>query len=318
MTKFVTFVVQHRTLLMRGVAAVALLILLVFIVRGLRKPAEVIQVNPKTQVIFVPKIIYRDIDRYLPPKSRGPAKEALDSAKKNGTNVDQLGVGNAESTSVGEGTVTITTLPLTGSTPLVVQPFTFTDGWRLKLTSDGIVNPSTKTVKGTYELTQRFVITNTVGRDRNNLLTSDIKLFELDQHDTPREIDMTSSYTIATKASDTRPRAKFYVKPTLQGGVAVLPGSTQTPTGDTSSAFTVAIPWWKRGTARAVETTRYAYLTPTATLNNADITVGMTPVSFNIGTVQHLPVTDMWASPYLGISLKTNQKKFGVVFSTTF
>lgn len=315
-----TFITSHRHVILRGVSVVAFLLLLVVVLRGLRKPAEVIHVDPVTKVVFIPRqvIAYRDIVKYIPKEDQGIVKRALDSAKNNGTNVDQINVGRVDSSTFGEGTITVTTTNLGTSTPFAFTPFEFTDGWRLRMKSDGVVDPVTHTVKGTYELKQQFVITNTIGRDRNNLLTSEIKLFELDPQGKQRELDTTSSYTVATKTSDQRPRAKFYVKPTLQGGVAVLPSVASTAEGGTTSAFSVGIPWWKRGTARAVETTRYAYLTPTATLNNADITVGITPVSFNIGTVKHLPVTDLWASPYVGVSLNTNQKKFGVVFSTTF
>lgn len=311
---------KYRARVLRLIAIIGLIFLVLFIARKLHKPAEIVQVDPVTKIIFVPKevIKYRDVVKYIPIKDRGVAKDALDAAKNKGVIVDQLGVTHATSDSVGEGTITITTLPLNASTPLAFSPFTFTDNWRLSMTSDGIVDPKTNTVSGTYTLRQKFVITNTIGQDENNLLTNDIKLFELDKEGKELPINTTSSYTIATKKLDTRPKPKLYVKPTLQGGVAVLPDSAQISPNTTTSAFSVSIPWWKRGTARAVETTRYAYLTPTATVNNGEVTVGVSPISFNLGTVKHLPITDLWSSPYIGVSLKNNQKKFGIVFGTTF
>jgi hypothetical protein len=79
------------------------------------------------------------------------------------------------------------------------------------------------------------------------------------------------------------------------------------------------MPWLKRGTTEAVETTRYAYFTPIITVNNADFTAGLLPVSLNVGTLTYLPLTDLWISPYVGVSVKdANAKRFGVIFSTTF
>lgn len=320
MIAILSFVHRHKNIIVRIVAGLVLLFLLLFVIRGLRKPAEVVQINPRNQVIFVPEevIVYKEIIKYLPAKHRRVAKDALDSAKKNGVDVGQLGIGESTTESVGEGTVTVSTIPFGTSSQLAFTPFTFTDGWRLWLESDGVIDPTTQKVKGTYTLKQQFVITHTMGRDANNLLTNEIKLFQMGKDGKPAELDIDSFYTIATKVSDTRPRPKFYMKPTLQGGVAVLPNTVQSPTGEVSVAFSASIPWWKRGTTRAVETTRYAYLSPTATFNNSDITVGISPISFNFGTVKHLPVTDLWSSPYIGVSLKNNQKKIGIVFGTTF
>jgi hypothetical protein len=115
------------------------------------------------------------------------------------------------------------------------------------------------------------------------------------------------------------------MKPTIQGGIGILPRWETTTTPYTTdgqmrydTGLVIAIPWWKRGTTTAVENTRYAYLTPMATFNDTEFTAGLSPLSVNFGTLRHSPVTDIWFSPYVGLSSKQGTKKFAIVFTTTF
>lgn len=78
------------------------------------------------------------------------------------------------------------------------------------------------------------------------------------------------------------------------------------------------MPWLQRGTIRAVEYTRYAYFAPAVAGNNTEQAIGVLPISFNLGTVNHLPITDVWVSPFVGVRTSDNMKKFAVVFTTTF
>lgn len=309
MISMLTFFASRRHTLIRIIGGVVLLFLLVLIVRGLRKPPKVIQLDPITSVIEIPveKLTTKTVTKYVQTQDRAAVARLMkDNAALNST-VQQLTISLAEAKSSGSGPVIITPPP-TNSTPTVVEvpiALKFKD-WRLDFQSDGVT--------ANYTLSQKFSIINTLGRNENNVPVNIVRLFEINEKDQRIPIPTIETTTIYAQPT----RQHFYVKPTLQGGVAVLPNVTETMDASTTSAFSVSIPWWKRGTTQAVESTRYAYLTPAATFSDGDITLGVMPASVNVGTIKYLPVTDLWFSPYAGVSIKSNQKKFGIVFSTTF
>jgi hypothetical protein len=318
MTAIFAVFLRYRRLLLRGAAALALLILAAIIVHGATRPPHIVQLDPITKVVEVPveKITTKTVTQYVKVEDRAAAKQLLADNEKLKATVQQLTVSLAEATSRGQGETVITIPSTTPETPpqIIEVPVEvkFKD-WRLNFQSVG--------TSGTYTLSQKFSILNTVGRNENNVPVNVVRLFEIGEHGERLPIPTVETTTISVQPDQMR----FYLKPTLQAGLGVLPEwltiNTPTTTGGTTKypvSGVVAIPWWKRGTTRAVETTRYAYLTPAMTINGEQVVLGLLPISANIGTVKHVPFTDLWVSPFIGISSKNSTKKFGIVFTTTF
>lgn len=308
---------RQRSRILRFALWAIFLFLLVVIVYGIRKPPRIIQLDPITTVIELPveKLTMKTVTEYVRTEDRAAVNQLLeDNAGLNST-VEQLTLSLAEATSRGSGPVTITT-PVNTETPTTVegpqlpqlpQLLTFKD-WRLDFQSDGKI--------ANYVLSQKFSILNTVGRNKDNTPVNIVRLFEIGEHGERLPIPTTETTTIAVMPE----QPHFYRKIRLQAGVSVLPrweniaGTTKHDT-----AFALAIPWLNRGITTAAENTRYTYLTPVTTFTSREYTIGVAPITFNLGTLKYSPVTDVWVAPYLGLSPRENStKKFGVILVTTF
>lgn len=318
MTAIFAVFLRYRRLLLRVIAILVLIFLAVAILHGATRPPRTIQLDPITKVIEVPveKITTKTVTQYVKVEDRAVAKQLLADNEKLKTTVQQLTVSLAEATSKGQGETIITIPSTTPETPpqIIEVPVEvkFKD-WRLNFQSVG--------TSGTYTLSQKFSILNTVGRNENNVPVNVVRLFEIGEHGERLPIPTVETTTISVQPDQMR----FYLKPTLQAGIGILPEwiTVVTPmtTGGTTKypvSGVIAVPWWKRGTTRAVETTRYAYLTPAMTINGEQVVLGLLPISANLGTLKHVPFTDLWVSPFVGISSKNSTKKFGLVFTTTF
>ncbi len=309
------WILRHRAIILRSVAGIVLGFLIAFIIHTAQKPPRTIQLDPITTVIEVPvdRLTTKVVTEYVPVEDRAAVNRLFADNKRLNATVQQLTVSLAEATSSGRGEVVITIPPSPTLPPLVIDrpiSVTFKD-WRLSFQSDGTV--------GTYTLTQKYSILNSVGRDKNNTPVQIVRLYEIDAQGERIAIPTVETTTITVAPNQIR----FYVKPTFQGGLAILPTGTSYASAESTvtynTGFAIGMPWLKRGTTEAVETTRYAYFTPIITVNNADFTAGLLPVSLNVGTLKYLPLTDLWISPYVGVSVKdANAKRFGVIFSTTF
>lgn len=316
MSVIFAFLFRYQRALLRLGAILALSGLALIIVRGATRPPRIVHVDPITTVIEVPveRITTKTVTQYVRVEDRAAAAQLLADNEALNATVQQLTLSLAEATSTGRGTTTITLPSSDVATLLDTGPVsvTFKD-WRLDFRSVDSV--------GTYTLSQKFSILNTTGRDANNTPVNIVRLFEIGEDGERIPIP-----TVETTIISTRPdQMRFYVKPTLQAGIAVLPewvsSSDSTTTRGTTTypaSGVLALPWFKRGTTRAVETTRYAYLTPAVTLNGKQVMIGLLPISANVGTVKHSPFTDLWISPFIGISSQQSTKKFGVIFTTTF
>jgi len=317
LTSIRKFMLSHYTWVTRIFAIAAVCVVLGVIIYGAKKPPRISQLDPITTVIEVPveKLTTKTVTEYVRVEDRTAVDRLMrDNAALKST-VQQLTVSLAEATSHGAGTVVVTTPDPTTNEPTIIKvPMTlqFKD-WRLEFQSDGVT--------AHYTLSQKFSILNTVGRTDTNTPVNIVRLFEIGANG--ERLPIPTVETTIISAQPTRDR--FYMKPTLQAGVGILPrwDSTATPTTtggrtryDTSLA--VAVPWWKRGRTTAVEDTRYAYLTPVVTINDTELTGGLAPISVNLGTLRYSPVTDLWFSPYAGLSSRHGKKKFAVVFTTTF
>lgn len=291
----------------RVLLSVGVILALFAIIKGANTPPRVIQLDPITKVVEVPveKLTMKTVTEYVPVPDRAQVKQLLKDNEKLHSEVQQLTVSLAKATSRGDGEAVVSvptpiaeTLP--PNTPVSVQ---FKD-WRLSFESQG--------TRARYTLTQQFSIINTVGRTKENVPINQVRLFEIGEHGERLAIPITETTTVATMPD----QPHFYMGLRLQGGVGVFPRSTS----DVSVSYSAvaAAPWLHRGRIRAAEYTRYAYATPAIAVNDTEQVVGVMPISFNVGTLKHVPVSDVWVSPFVGMRTTDNIKKFAVIFTTTF
>lgn len=308
MTQIVSFLVNHRIAVVRTAVTALIVVLVGIVIHKSNLPPKVIQLDPITKIVEVPveKLTTKTVTQYVPVQDRAAVAQLMQDNDRLNVQVQQLSASLATATSQGAGPVTVVTPePTTVRVPITVS---FKD-WRLAFDSDG------KTA--TYTLNQKFAVLNTMGRNADNTPVTVVRLFEVGANGERIPIPI-SETTLVTTLPD---QAHFYVKPKLQAGIAVLPQMQTTTLGRTihyDTAGVMALPWLYHGTTTSVETTRYAYLTPVVTLNETEKTGGIAPFSVNLGTIKHVPFTDIWVSPYLGISSLQQKKKFGIVFSSTF
>lgn len=308
MMRFLRSLTQYQRTIFRLIAVTAILILGVIIIINTRKPPRIIQLDPITKVVEVPveKLTTKTVTQYVPVPDRTQVTQLLKENEKLHTDVQQLTVSLAEATRTGTGTVTISTPPQTPPTPKDRVPVSvhFQD-WRLAFDSNGTT--------ATYTLHQQFSVVTTVGRDKNNTPINLVRLFEVGERGQRLPIPLVETTTVATMPN----QPHWYVKARFQGGVGLFPSATPASSRVNYSGV-VSMPWLQRGTIKAVEYTRYAYLAPAVAGNNTEQAIGLLPISFNLGTVKHLPITDVWVSPFVGVRTSDNMKKFAVVFTTTF
>lgn len=307
MITVVAYLFRYRRFAFR-IAAILLVIMGVVMWRNLHDTPKITQVSPIAKVIEIPveRIREKDVVKYVRVEDRAAVNALLQQNRKLNADVEQLTLALAQHTSSGSGTI-VYTPPVPGSVGAdsMYKPFKFND-YRLSLTSvDGI--------NATYELNQRFSIVASTGRDKQNRPINIIKLFEIDNKEERHPITTTEITTIVPK----QPGSHFYVQPSLQAGVGILPG-TATTTQNSAANIIVAIPWLKRAKTETVETTRYAYLTPAVSVKGKTTVVGVMPVSINTGTFKYTPFSDIWVSPFAGINTATNKKELGLTVTATF
>lgn len=292
----VTLVNTHRRTIIT-----AMLIVLAFFIGYAQRPAPADQVTLSTPAPYVttikvpvPFITEKVVTKYIKVEDRAEADALLKENKNLKIKVDELTVSLAYWQSKGSGTSTTTIVPATSTTPQEVR-VTFKD-WRLDFLS---VNN-----KVSYTLTQKYSIVNTVGRDRQNVPTNLVRLYEIGPNNTRTLIPTIETTTVATGQN----LPHLYTKLTVQGGVGYMNGQR----------LVVLTPWLKRGRTTATEDTRWAFATPAISLSGQQQAIGVAPVSFNIGSFPRQPLTNLWVSPFLGTTTGTGINQKGVVFSVTF
>lgn len=311
--RFLTTFNKYRTPVFQVVALLVIILLIKAIIGGATKPPRIIQLDPITKVIEVPveKLTIKNVTEYVKVEDRARVTQLLRENSRLNAKVEQLTVALAEHTTTGSGEAVITIpTPATPGTDDVVdaapaEPITVTfKDWRLDFRSIG--------TQATYTLSQKFSIINTVARNKNNVPVNLIRLYEIGENGERVEIPTVESTTIAVKPGQPR----FYVKGSLQAGAGTSPITREGQLQFDHSAV-IALPWLKRGTSNAVETTRYAYLSPAVMINGKEVIAGILPISFNFGTI--LPLfSDLWASPFVGKSSQSNTGRFGIAFTATF
>lgn len=269
----------------------------------------IITPEPGTTVVQLPgkeQIVYKDVIKYIKVEDREAVQSVMAENAKLKTQIQQLTVSLAASTSTGSGTVLVIPNAQFPQKPT----YTFKD-WRLSFTSDG------ETAK--YTLSQKFVVVSGVGKTPNNVPINRIRLFEVgaDGQRVPLQTVETTTIAIGPQGRH------WYMTPTLQVGAAYVPiPVSANPTLMTTSKFgwsgVVALSWLKSGTSTSTEDTRYAYLTPAVVINAKETTVGMFPLSVNIGNFRHVPLTNVWLSPYVGWNVNMGKARAGMAITATF
>ena len=269
------------------------------------------------------------VDGYLDSVYANPANDLLAENEELKVLVEELSVSLATATSEGRGEVTITPIetppseppfeyvpidtlgpiwPVAGA-PLEAPPplqsrLEFND-FRLNFLAEG--------TEAEYTLSQEFLILNTTGRDKNNVPTNLIRLFEIGPGETRTPIPVTKTTTVAATGAP----AHWYIKVGVQGGMGYVSGTTG---GESSLTAFIGMPWLKRGINRSTEKTRWAIATPVVAYDHTETSFGVLPVSLNIGTImsdKH-PLTNIWISPYIGTTTGTSTNRVGGILSVTF
>lgn len=295
-------VVRNIALAIFSVSAVVLLTHILW-------PKQVIVLQPQPYEVRyeipVEKLIYRDVVKYINVEDVAAVQAVLAENERLKNQVSQLSVSLAVAQTHGGGVVTLT--PMDATIPVPPLSLHFED-WRLAFTSNG------RTVE--YALSQKFVIVNTLGKNAQNVPTTTTNLFEIGATGERMPIKTVETTTIATQ---TKTGTHWYAKPTIQAGISLV------PVRDTTNRFgvgfeksaAIALPWLKHGEG-SVENTRYAVLVPTITFGDSGTTVGLQPISVNLGTFHQLFLTDIWLAPHIGFDPKTMAKKFSFTLLATF
>jgi hypothetical protein len=267
----------------------------------------VTQTTPQTITVQVPvdHIVTKDVIKYVEDMTN--VKRLLAENAKLKIQVQQLSETIAKSHSTGGGNVVSVPVadvpePLRPVNPASPTVFTFTD-WRLHFVTDG------QTAK--YDLTQKFEVLSTTGRNAAGTPVNLVKLFELGPGDVRREITDTKTTTVV--ADDTR--AHWHLSPTIIAGVAF----TADVNGNKSPGGILGVRWLARGRTKSAEDSSLALLSPVVLLSGKTREVGLLPLSVNAGRLKHQPFRDLWLSPYVGLHAGTRTVgRFGVTLHASF
>lgn len=262
----------------------------------------VVQPAPGVITIQVPHPVLteRVVTKYVPVEDRSQVIALLNENADLKISVEQLSVSLAKSTSQGQGLLNV---PATRADAPDLPAFTFRD-WRLAFTGQG--------TSASYTLTQQFSVVNSVGTNHHGVPTQLIRVYEIGPNQERWPVPVTETVTVAaTPATE-----GWYVKPTMQAGFSFLVPVANPGTALRQAGGVIAVPWLKYGTTRSVEDTRWAFLTPSLTASGNTSTVGLLPVSFNLGSLPRQPFSDIWVSPFIGGSPAT--LRAGITLTVTF
>lgn len=267
-------------------------------------PAPIVTtITPIVKTIEVPieTIVTKTVTEYVRVEDRAMVNALLDENTRLRAEVTRLTLAYAAHTSTGTVTPVPPDVPVEtpSTTETPVTPIRYAD-WRLSFT---MTTPDAID----YTLTQKFAVAVTSGVTDRNVPVSLAALYEIGPGETRTEIPITETTYLAAD----KPATRWYRNLTLQGGVL---SQNNLLTG------VVAVPWLKRGRTTAPADTRWAIATPAVTLNKTTRSLGVFPVSVNLGTVPGLRtlITDVWVSPYIGTSNLRAITHRGVAFTVTF
>lgn len=248
----------------------------------------------------VPVLTPTVVKEYVKVEDRTQVNQLLAENKSLKVTVEALSVTHAEAVSTGTGVATIEPIGVPDHIDPPLPPFHLLyKDWRLQFESnDSHVS---------YTLSQKFSIVNTVGKNKNGVETHLVRLFEIGPDSARNLIPTVETTTVVADIT----AAHWYAKPTIQAGIGLVQAGVQQVSG------IVAIPVVKRGHSRATEDTRWAVLTPAIAISATERTVGLLPVSYNLGTLPRQPFTNLWVSPFVG-KTATSATRLGFVVTATF
>lgn len=265
---------------------------------------------PRTTTIEVPVPVLteRVVTQVLPPEDLPTVTAILKENENLRVKVHELSVSLATYESQGGGPIAPASSPFSPPTT-VTRDVHFKD-WRLEFTS----NQNT----AQYTLRQQFAIVNTVGRDRKNTPTHVVRLYEVEPNGARTPIPITQTSTIA--AAPNLPA--WALTPRITAGVAYINrGSSVTArpaTSDFVPTGVLAISWLRRQRSTANEDATWAVLSPAVTITDTSKSIGILPVSYNLGSLPKQPFTNLWVSPYIGSSTTTRIDRLGFTLTATF
>lgn len=259
---------------------------------------------PQVTTVEVPKITEKLVKQYIPVEDRKQVTALLDENKQLKLNIQQLSVSLAEAQSIGKGTATVEVPPCPSLPTAPPVRVSFTD-YRLSFQSVG--------EQASYTLTQKFSLVNSVSKTSKGTAVNLIRLYEIGPGTTRTLIPTIETTTLAVT-----PQTQWYVHSTIHAGLGV----THSTSSNTSwvRGGTAAIVWAQHGTTEAPQDTRFAIFSPAVMFTDTEKTLGLLPVSFNLGTLPRQPFTNVWLSPFVGIDhlFPVRITRFGLVLTAGF
>jgi hypothetical protein len=272
------------------IAIIAAVGVLAFAILYRPAPKPIITQGPEhTQIVQIPvdHLTERTIVSYAIDKAGTAALMREMAALK--VQVAQLTETLGEHQSSGSGPVIVT------PTPALPSTLHFED-WRLTFDSDGKL--------ARYLLRQKFEVLTASGRREDGSPLSLVKLYEIGPGEARALIEAKTTVVVADST-----RVHWYAHLNIQGGL--------TWTGAVGGV--AGLQWMKRGRTHAPGDTAIAILTPVIRLSQLNPEFGILPVSWNLGTLPHQPFTNVWISPYVGISAASQSvSRIGVALTATF
>ena len=255
-------------------------------------PVEVVRVVKDTKQIIVnrPVLTERVVKQVIKdPKQVELINRLIAENNELNIKVKELTSTVAKNTYTGGSGPDVPT-PLQGH--ITTQPTVYTyDDWQLLATysADSFG----------YVLTQDFNIVTTSGRDAQGNKVSLVRLYQ----DTPIGPVLIPSKTTALFADESI--AKWRFSPRAQLGIGF--------NSKKEKGAVVALQWLKHGKSTSAEDNTWALLSPALFANDNAYTLVLMPASFNVGSIKHNVLKDVWVSPFV-----TRNGKFWVVVTTTF
>lgn len=257
--------------------------------------------TPQHTVIQVPyeilttKTITKIAKEYVPVEDMAAVQRLAAQNAELEVKVTQLNRVIADLKTTGEGTVY--------HDPIEPANVTFDDS-RLSFVGNGD--------SGRYTLTQHFVITNTIGKNKRGVPTNLFTIDEVFQNTrTPIKNDQITVQTIAASANNPH----WFMSPRIQAGIGVRTVKNATTT---TPHIIIAAQWLKRGKTTAPEDITIAVVSPSMTIAGTAKSYGVLPLSVNLGSLPKQPFTNIWVSPYVGTTDFSAVNTIGLFASVTF
>lgn len=160
-----------------------------------------------------------------------------------------------------------------------------------------------------YGLNQKFQIVSSTAKQKDGRRVELVRLYQ--QGENGERIPVPAE-TQAIFADETAPH--WFTGLRVHAGVGV----TKSLTGTDQGAI-IGAQWLKHGRTNAPEDIRFAVLTPALFLSTNVKEMGVMPFQFNIGSIKHQPLTNMWFSPYIGADIPGRSiSRFGLFVTGQF